>query len=713
MEGTVAPNVGEVTSTGSQGYQPEMNLRSVFSADQQRILQRYYEKGMTNQSKSCFQLILQCAQETKLDFSVVRTWVGNKRRKMSSKTYVETGGQLQGSVPNSPSRPQEATVRTVPNIPRSQPPPRTSSGADLIMTCVYSPNNSSRAGTTAQTTTPKADLLKPTLQRAPVRTEAEYHKLQAPVQRQAPVVKASMQPIEEKTVVLPRQQNMANPTNSMYTVKKNFGGSSQMIERLAPQKTITWSVKNVAEAPGGQRLHKPEQPNVSPIPHLSTGQRPRDSACGLRNLEIREVFSLAPGEPSPRTLSAGLEERPRPPESNCFSIAMETGDVNDEYAREEELASMGAQNQLCSRFRESNSSPRENRSALSPIPVRTASAKLHQPNTRDPAENTMYHSSDFYMPPNTSAHNTSSTQYPGHNAARSSLHRHYSVAAQPGAMMPNPNNYQISGNLTVPWITECSRKRTLQDRTQFSDHDLAQLKKYWDHGMTSLGSVCREKIEAVASELNVDCEIVRTWIGNRRRKYRLMGIEVPPPRGGPAIFPEQLESASLTPTEDPVAGVVEDHDRHDEVSICLSEESSQADDVHEVGRNDDLSIKEDSGDMVLTHNVKVEPPEEEMSDTFGKFDVDQMQSLLDYKNEEVRYMESELERCKQQYAELQAFTRNLIYAVRSNDREQQQILVTEPPLELEEMDYSHTSPDLDDTSYSVSSMSEKNNPDSV
>lgn len=49
-----------------------MNLRSVFTVEQQRILQRYYENGMTNQSKNCFQLILQCAQETKLDFSVVR-----------------------------------------------------------------------------------------------------------------------------------------------------------------------------------------------------------------------------------------------------------------------------------------------------------------------------------------------------------------------------------------------------------------------------------------------------------------------------------------------------------------------------------------------------------------------------------------------------------------------------------------------------------------
>lgn len=50
----------------------QVNLRSVFTAEQQRILERYYENGMTNQSKACFQLILQCAQEAKLDFSVVR-----------------------------------------------------------------------------------------------------------------------------------------------------------------------------------------------------------------------------------------------------------------------------------------------------------------------------------------------------------------------------------------------------------------------------------------------------------------------------------------------------------------------------------------------------------------------------------------------------------------------------------------------------------------
>ncbi|KAM5146861.1 highly divergent homeobox-like [Mantella aurantiaca] len=182
-----------------------------------------------------------------------------------------------------------------------------------------------------------------------------------------------------------------------------------------------------------------------------------------------------------------------------------------------------------------------------------------------------------------------------------------------------------------------------------------------------------------------------------------MGIEVPPPRGGPATFPEHQDSASsLTPTEDPIAGVVEENDRHDEVSICLSEESSQADDVP------DVVVKEDVPGGLPVHNVKVEAPDEDVGDNL---DAEQMRSLLDYKNEEVRYIENELENYKHKYAELQNFTRNLILAIRSNDIEQQQTLLNDPPVELDDMDYSHPSPD--DTSYSMSSVSEKNNPDSV
>lgn len=70
----------------------------------------------------------------------------------------------------------------------------------------------------------------------------------------------------------------------------------------------------------------------------------------------------------------------------------------------------------------------------------------------------------------------------------------------------------------------------------------------------------------------------KTWIGNRRRKYHLMGIEVPPPRGGPADFSDQSEFVSksaLNPGEETATEVGDDNDRNDEVSICLSEGSSQ------------------------------------------------------------------------------------------------------------------------------------------
>jgi len=58
-------------------------------------------------------------------------------------------------------------------------------------------------------------------------------------------------------------------------------------------------------------------------------------------------------------------------------------------------------------------------------------------------------------------------------------------------------------------ITPSGLCAQLQDRTQFSDEDLLQLRRYWNRGMTSLGFVCREKITAAAHQLNVDTEIVK------------------------------------------------------------------------------------------------------------------------------------------------------------------------------------------------------------
>ncbi|NWU79213.1 HDX protein, partial [Onychorhynchus coronatus] len=697
-----------------------MNLRSVFTVEQQRILQRYYENGMTNQSKNCFQLILQCAQETKLDFSVVRTWVGNKRRKMSSKSAVESGGTPPGTAPATPSVPPEAAVRNVVNIARShsQQSSWTSSNNDVIVTGIYSPAGSSgRQGSTKHTNASVAELHKTSIPRLPGKGDAEFQQQHIPLGRQVPHCKNASLLVGEKTIILSRQTSVLNSANSIYShTKKSYGGSSvQTAELVLPQKPMICHRPCKAEPVGCHRLHKPE--HVALASHVPHGQRahPRDPACSTQNLEIREVFSLAVTDQPQRIVAGSTTQKHSSLEGSCLSIAMETGDVEDEYAREEELASMGAQIQSYSRYCESSSSARvENQSAAVSGPGRSGGCGAQRGSARDLPDSVLYHSRDYHLPARTSLHTTASTMYSSANASRSTFSPHFTSSSQL-RLSQNQNNYQISGNLTVPWITGCSRKRALQDRTQFSDRDLATLKKYWDNGMTSLGSVCREKIEAVAAELNVDCEIVRTWIGNRRRKYRLMGIEVPPPRGGPADFSDQSEFVSksaLNPGEETATEVGDDNDRNDEVSICLSEGSSQ-EETNEALQNEEIGHKDDDQNPVPTDNVKIEIIDDEESDMISNSEVDQMSSLLDYKNEEVRFIESQLENHKQKYFELQTFTRSLILAIKSDDKEQQQALLSDLPPELEEMDFNHTSPEPDDTSFSLSSLSEKNASDSL
>ncbi|TRZ05986.1 hypothetical protein HGM15179_021121 [Zosterops borbonicus] len=135
--------------------------------------------------------------------------------------------------------------------------------------------------------------------------------------------------------------------------------------------------------------------------------------------------------------------------------------------------------------------------------------------------------------------------------------------------------------------------------------------------------------------------------------------------------------------------------------------------TNEALQNEEIGHKDDDQNPVSTDNVKIEILDDEESDLISNSEVDQMSSLLDYKNEEVRFIESQLENHKQKYFELQTFTRSLILAVKSDDKEQQQALLSDLPPELEEMDFNHTSPEPDDTSFSLSSLSEKNASDSL
>ncbi|XP_007455985.1 PREDICTED: highly divergent homeobox [Lipotes vexillifer] len=695
-----------------------MNLRSVFTVEQQRILQRYYENGMTNQSKNCFQLILQCAQETKLDFSVVRTWVGNKRRKMSSKNS-ESGAATTGTVSGTPLAAPDVTVRNVVNIapPSSQQSSWISPNNDVIVTGIYSPaNSSSRQGTTKHTNTQIIEAHKIPSQKTASKNDTEF-QLHIPVQRQVAHCKNASLLLGEKTIILSRQTSVLNAGNSVYNhTKKHYGSSSiQASELTVPQKPSVCHQPCKIEPVGIQRSYKPEHTGLAS--HNLCGQKPpiRDPYCRTQNLEIREVFSLAVSDYPQRILGGNAPQNPpSSTEGTCLSIAMETGDADDEYAREEELALMGAQIPSYSRFYESGSSLRaENQSTVLPGPGRNM-PNSPVVNIRDLSDKVLYQNREYHLTPRTSLHTASTTMYSNTNPARSNFSSHFASSNQM-RLSQNQNNYQISGNLTVPWITGCSRKRALQDRTQFSDQDLATLKKYWDNGMTSLGSVCREKIEAVASELSVDCEIVRTWIGNRRRKYRLMGIEVPHPRGGPADFSEQPESGSLsalTPGEEAGPEVGDNNDRNDEVSICLSEGSLQ-EESSEVALNEARAHKEENHHTVSADNVKIEIIDDEENDMISNSEVEQMNSLLDYKNEEVRFIENELVIQKQKYFKLQTFVRSLILAIKADDKEQQQALLSDLPPELEEMDFNHASPEPDDTSFSVSSLSEKNASDSL
>ncbi|XP_033977312.1 highly divergent homeobox [Trematomus bernacchii] len=676
-----------------------MNLRSVFTNEQQRILERYYDNGMTNQSKACFQLILQCAQESKLDFSVVRTWVGNKRRKLASRveqnggmshsfsSHGLTGGLLSnhslagGSLSNhglagGALLPAElAAARNIQNRVHLLPPsssfpsfsstsssPSSSSphsngsnnnnNNDVILTGIYSLNSAprprprpsallSQSDSELPANTSTTSLISRALQSRNSSTSSPHHSKLVSLTQNLPPLTSASGPLVYTAV----RKGAVSLVEAGLSAGAGVVPHSWTRQYVAAQ-TPPWSSSSQSQPQ--HRPHSNPQPQLQPPAPQKTQVSPPAQNCGPSSEQsprIQQVFTLSEISKGDK-LKPSHASAPKSPESHRpaphpldaspnFSIAMETGYEEDEWQREEELANMAAQTHI-----------HRERTPTSPSGAEVSVGR---------GRNT---------PPMTSSR-------------PSALHGSYSVTAQTSP--PGESSAQTSvGVSAAPWVISNSRKRTLQDRTQFSDGDLLQLKRYWDRGMTSLGSVCREKITAAANQLNVDTEIVKTWISNRRRKYRLMGIEIPPPKGGPAVFSTGNESP-VSPDEVGLRTPELGDDLNDEGSICLSEDGTI--DSHHREGDDGIDLP---AAAPLANNVKIEVmDEDEYDDDDGgdlvASDLEQMQGLLEFKHEEVQFLEIELENQKQRYDDLASFTKSLLSAVRNNDLERQQELMASLP----------------------------------
>ncbi|XP_067312539.1 highly divergent homeobox isoform X2 [Pseudorasbora parva] len=559
-----------------------MNLRSVFTAEQQRILERYYEIGMTNQSKSCFQLILQCAQETKLDFSVVRTWVGNKRRKLASRADQngassqvlshQHGALVAGSVLTA----EMAAMRSIqrgPSMTHLLPPQASSSSSssspssssplsghsDVILTGIYA----SCFDASAHIRTGTKSL--------PSHTETE--------QPAHDRMDRSGVGIQQKIPIIPSSSAL-KPLSSRDSAV------------LAP----SWA----------KTSQNPSWPHNSPqkTPHSGPSQ-------------IQHVFTLAGlGEMSQRPFlknaqdTSGRKSRPVDA-SEIFSIAMETADADDEYSREEELAKLAAQMHCGKASADGGRSSSAGSSSLIDSPGLTdRSCALNLSNAALFGEKGCQTGSSLLI--------------------RASSPSTFPLKLQTSSRIPC---LKVSSNMSAPWLHTNSRKRT-------------------------------------------------TWIGNRRRKYRLMGIEIPPPKGGPVMFPNPAVPHSPHILEDdcqtPELGEAGEHNDVD--SLCFSDDGGSD---YYLKENDDMNDESDSS--TPAKHVKIEIIEEEDDDDdMLTTEMEQMQNLLEFKNEEVQFLENELQNQKQKFSKLKSFTKSLLIAVKNKDRTKQQELLASLPQKVNE-----------------------------
>ncbi|XP_078067428.1 highly divergent homeobox isoform X5 [Mustelus asterias] len=641
---------------------PQMNLRSIFTEEQQRVLQRYYDSGMTNQSKNCFGLIIQCARETGLDFNVVRTWIGNKRRKLNSTKYsLDDAPSTQGPAGNSMVGKQDIPVKSTSHVSPSQSQQTilTSPCRNVMVTGVFtSTHSASGQGLSHQKDVHRCDIPKGLIPRPIGRTITEMELQQHVCSQRQSISKTPAISICEKMTPGSRQLNVHSPTSTVYSSStKNYSPAYVQTEMNRVQSAAAKSVggwpkqqfnSNIAELSQCPRKLSSEPP-FSRSTSSSSDSKVNRGDTAVSSLQIRDVYSLAGSEQSPRNRGDHAFRNLRQAESGCFSIAMETGDV-DEYAREEELASMSSELKNHPRISEANTPKEMECSNALVTPTRNISTGSSPVSARDVSGSVFFRSGEFRTP------GTTMTLYSNAASSEDSFNLRLPSSSNQRPT-PNQSNYQVSGSVLLPCITGTSRKRT-------------------------------------------------TWIGNRRRKYRQLGIELPPARGGPADFSKLPESGSaLLPVVKAETTKVpensEDNERNKE-DVSLSEGTSseleqREEEEEEEEEEEDEEAAEENGDgesvsdgscsIPTLEKVKLEVLDDdavEMSSCDRVTpEVEQLQKLLTFRNDKIQYLENELEKQKQKYLHLQNFTTSLVLAVKTNDIEQQQMLLTNLPPDTE------------------------------
>ncbi|XP_048461314.1 highly divergent homeobox isoform X6 [Rhincodon typus] len=644
---------------------PQMNLRSIFTEEQQRVLQRYYDSGMTNQSKNCFGLIIQCARETGLDFNVVRTWIGNKRRKLNSTKYsLEDPPSTQGPASNSTMGKSETPVKNTSLVSpsQSQQTVLTSPCRNVMVTGVFTSTHSASGQVLShQKDGHRCDIPKGLVHRPIGRTITEMELQQHATSQRQSVSKNSAISICEKITPGSRSLNVHSPTSTVYSCStKNYSPAYVQTEINRVQSTATKSVggwpKQQFNSTIAELSQCPRKLTCEPSFSRSTSSCSSDSKVNrntgdsaVSSLQIRDVYSLAGSEQCSKNRGDHAFRNLRQMESGCFSIAMETGDV-DEYAREEELASMSSELKNHPRVSEANTSKEMECSNTSlAIQARNIGTGSSQVSARDISGSAFYRSGEFRAP------GTTMTLYSNAASSEDSFNLRLPSSSNQ-RLTPTQSNYQVSGSVLLPCITGTSRKRT-------------------------------------------------TWIGNRRRKYRQLGIELPPARGGPADFSKLPESSSpslpaVKAETSKLPENSEDNEKNKE-DVSFSEgapselEQREEEEDEEAEEEEDAAEENGDGESVsdgscsipTLEKVKLEVLDDdavEMSSCDRVTpDGEQLQKQLTLRNDKIRYLENELEKQKQKYLHLQNFTTSLVLAVKTNDTEQQQMLLTNLPPDTE------------------------------